>query len=43
MPERGDPWATIDDEPQSIEPLVARYEGELPARIGIRISPESDR
>jgi len=25
----GDPWATIDDEPQSIEPLVARYRDDL--------------
>jgi DNA ligase D len=25
----GDPWAAIDDEPQSIEPLVARYRDDL--------------
>jgi DNA ligase D len=25
----GDPWATIDDTPQSIEPLVARYRDDL--------------
>jgi DNA ligase D len=25
----GDPWATIDDEPQAIEPLVARYRDDL--------------
>ena len=29
----GDPWATIDDEPQSIEPLVERYERDLAAGI----------
>ena len=29
LTERGDPWATIDDEPQSIQPLVARYEADL--------------
>jgi len=27
--ERGDPWAAIDDEPQAIGPLVARYEADL--------------
>jgi DNA ligase D len=26
---QGDPWAEIDDEPQSIEPLVARYRDDL--------------
>jgi DNA primase len=25
----GDPWATIDDEPQSIEPLLERYRADL--------------
>ena len=30
---RGDPWAAIDDEPQSIEPLVERYERDLAAGI----------
>ncbi len=30
---RGDPWATIDDEPQSIAPLVERYERDLAAGI----------
>ena len=25
----GDPWAAIDTEPQSIEPLVARYRDDL--------------
>ena len=29
----GDPWATIDDEPQSIEPLVARYRDDLASGI----------
>ncbi len=29
----GDPWATIDDVPQSIEPLVARYRRDLAAGI----------
>ena len=29
----GDPWATIDDEPQSIAPLVERYERDLAAGI----------
>ena len=28
----GDPWATIDDVPQSIEPLVARYRADLAER-----------
>ena len=31
----GDPWAAIDDEPQSIEPLVDRYR----ARPGRTASP----
>ena len=26
VPERGDPWATIDDEPQSLEPLLELHE-----------------
>ena len=30
---RGDPWATIDDEPQSIAPLVERYERDLAAGV----------
>ncbi len=30
----GDPWATIDDEPQSIAPLLERYEADLAAGIG---------
>jgi DNA primase len=25
----GDPWATMDDEPQSIEPLLERYRADL--------------
>ena len=25
----GDPWAAMDDEPQSIEPLVDRYRADL--------------
>ena len=29
----GDPWATIDDAPQSIEPLVERYRADLVAGI----------
>jgi DNA ligase D len=29
LAERGDPWAGIDDDPQSIQPLVARYEADL--------------
>ena len=29
----GDPWATIDDEPQAIEPLVARYRDDLASGI----------
>ena len=29
----GDPWAAIDDEPQSIEPLVDRYRADLAAGI----------
>lgn len=29
----GDPWAAIDDEPQSIEPLVERYRADLAAGI----------
>ena len=29
LAERGDPWATIDDEPHSIRPLVERYEADL--------------
>ena len=29
----GDPWATIDDEAQPIEPLVARYRADLAAGI----------
>jgi DNA ligase D len=29
----GDPWAAIDDAPQSIEPLVARYRGDLAGGI----------
>jgi hypothetical protein len=29
----GDPWAAIDDEPQSIEPLVERYRTDLAAGI----------
>jgi DNA primase len=29
----GDPWAAIDDVPQSIEPLVARYRADLAAGI----------
>lgn len=29
----GDPWAAIDDAPQSIEPLVARYRADLAAGI----------
>jgi DNA ligase D len=37
VPERvarlGDPWAAIDDEPQSIEPLVERYRADLAAGI----------
>lgn len=37
VPERlarlGDPWAAIDDVPQSIEPLVARYRADLAAGI----------
>ena len=32
-PRDGDPWATIDDEPQSIEPLVERYSADLAAGI----------
>jgi DNA primase len=37
VPERvarlGDPWGAIDDEPQSIEPLVGRYRADLAAGI----------
>ena len=37
VPERverlGDPWAAIDDEAQSIEPLVERYRADLAAGI----------
>ena len=29
LAERGDPWAAIDDQPHSIQPLVARYEADL--------------
>ena len=29
----GDPWATMDDEPQAIEPLVARYRDDLASGI----------
>ncbi|MDQ3738438.1 MAG: non-homologous end-joining DNA ligase [Actinomycetota bacterium] len=29
----GDPWATIDDRPQSIEPLVERYRADLASGI----------
>lgn len=31
--ERGDPWAAIDDEPQSIEPLLAWFRRDLDAGI----------
>ena len=31
-PRDGDPWAAIDDAPQSIEPLVDRYRADLAAR-----------
>lgn len=30
----GDPWATIDDEPQSIAPLLERYEADIAAGVG---------
>ncbi|WP_436796391.1 non-homologous end-joining DNA ligase [Actinospongicola halichondriae] len=30
----GDPWATIDDEPQAITPLLERYEADLAAGVG---------
>jgi DNA ligase D len=29
----GDPWAAIDDEPQSIEPLIERYQADLATGI----------
>ena len=33
LAERGDPWATMNDAPQSIEPLVERYQSDLKAGI----------
>ena len=30
----GDPWATIDEEPQSIQPLIDRWEADIAAGIG---------
>lgn len=30
----GDPWETIDDEPQSIAPLLERYEADIAAGVG---------
>ena len=33
VPGRGDPWATIDDEPQSLEPLLELHERDRAARL----------
>ena len=33
VPERGDPWATIDDEPQSLEPLLELHERDRAAGL----------
>jgi DNA ligase D len=30
----GDPWATIDDEPQDIEPLIDRWRADIDAGVG---------
>jgi DNA ligase D len=34
LAERGDPWAPMDDAPQSLEPLLARHRADLDAGLG---------